>query len=391
MSITGNIGKPSPAMTGILDRAGNRNSPAAKVASIERALTAIANQPVIIGQLDQLSNNLGEMRAGAFYALSTGVLPTDADANGVFMSAEGETFGSNTYHLGGVNNGVLQFGVNSATGKAVAGGGDVVLDDDGLTVRVNPVISTTPQNKIKFLGMGDQLYGDFWTEFYYDPFNISRTEMQSWAYDDPITGTPGIAINSINASLVDAEDIGNIVNVSLKVVNSTEEGHTGVLYTRGDKSRNITSAAPDMFVEDQRDAGTAGGSIPANTWTTRVLNTEVRNIIANASLSSNDVTLPPGSYWIRAEAPSNKTDIAQLRIYDVTNSATLISGPAQRSNQSYPSYSNAVVEGLITLAGETTIRLQHRCTVARATDGMGIAAEMYEIEHFANMRIYMIP
>lgn len=101
-----------------------------------------------ISQIDQLSNNLGVMRSGEFLALSAGIFPTDTDAVGTFMSANGETFGANVYHIGGVNLGVLQWGANSSTGKFYVGAGSIILDADG--IYVTGAASPTDVNKIRF-------------------------------------------------------------------------------------------------------------------------------------------------------------------------------------------------------------------------------------------------
>lgn len=118
----------------------------------------IANRSLWFSTLDTITGDLGEIRAGAFYALSAGAYPTDADANGAFMVADGVDFGGDVYQIGGVNNGVLQFGLSSTTGKALAGGGAVTLDTNGISLdgSLNPSIIRLTNNNMALVGGADQ-------------------------------------------------------------------------------------------------------------------------------------------------------------------------------------------------------------------------------------------
>ena len=93
-----------------------------------------------VDTLSDLSDDLGDVRAGRFLALITGVEPTDADANGSFVSADGETFPEGKVHFGGVNNGDLQFGLSAMDGSALFGAGNVKLDKLGTHLPAWPEI-----------------------------------------------------------------------------------------------------------------------------------------------------------------------------------------------------------------------------------------------------------
>ncbi len=94
------------------------------------------------GRVQQISGDVlfagnVEIRAGRFIAAtedSATLEPTDIDFSGCFISAEGETFGDSTYNIGGVNAGVLQFGLDAATGKAYFMGGAAIMDDGGINL-----------------------------------------------------------------------------------------------------------------------------------------------------------------------------------------------------------------------------------------------------------------
>jgi len=94
------------------------------------------------GRVTQISGDVlfagnVEIRAGRFIAATEDSMtlePTDLDFSGCFMSAEGETFGDDLYNIGGVNAGVLQFGLSATDGKAYFMGGAAIMDDGGINL-----------------------------------------------------------------------------------------------------------------------------------------------------------------------------------------------------------------------------------------------------------------
>lgn len=90
-----------------------------------------------------------------------------------------------------------------------------------------------------------------------------------------------------------------------------------------------------MHVRDEKTSGTAGGSLTANAWNVRTLNTVVTNTIAGASLASDQVTLPAGTYDIEAHAPTysaTNTYQARLKLTNVTDTATAALGMSGNHN-----------------------------------------------------------
>lgn len=82
---------------------------------------------------------------------------TSTDFTGSFMSGEGATFGSETYNFGGVNAGVLQAGVKQSDGSILAGGGVVMMNEDGISVVVGA--STADINSYKLVDSLGNLIG----------------------------------------------------------------------------------------------------------------------------------------------------------------------------------------------------------------------------------------
>lgn len=177
----------------------------------------------------------------------------------------------------------------------------------------------------------------------------------------------------------------------------------GTLYTATDVEgalQEIGSISAGLFdayacYQDQKSAGTAGGSSTSGSWQTRTLNTEVFDPASIGSLSSNAVTLSAGSYFLRAEssfgATGNSGAIIQLRIRNTTGSTTVAVSPAQR-----PGSANTVVDdstillasGRLVAAGTVAIEVQYQTTAGVSTSGLGWAGNFGETEVFTTLVIY---
>ena len=79
-----------------------------------------------------------------------------------------------------------------------------------------------------------------------------------------------------------------------------------------------------LRVQEEQPSGTGGGT-PSTGWQTRVLNVVKTNTIDGASLASNTITLPAGTYKIEASAPGFSST-HQLRLYNITQSAAALVG-----------------------------------------------------------------
>ncbi len=152
-----------------------------------------------------------------------------------------------------------------------------------------------------------------------------------------------------------------------------------------------------MIVQDQKPAGTAGGTFTSGAWQTRDLNTIQYNSIPGASLASNRVTLPAGTYLVKASAPAFYVGNHKTRLYNFTGSSTLIAGSLEMSFQGSTGYdqTRSFVLGSFTLVGNTAIELQHRCYATRSTDGFGgfnssNASTWGEVETYSQVEIQKI-
>lgn len=122
-----------------------------------------------------------------------------------------------------------------------------------------------------------------------------------------------------------------------------------------------------FHVRDQVGSGTGGQSLTNSIWNTRRLQTVVTNEIAGASLGSNQLTLPAGTYFIEADVVVRNTTFtasSQLRLRNITDAATLLLGQGNTftwsgSGITVTGSSQQTLKGRFTIAGAKVIELQN--------------------------------
>lgn len=142
---------------------------------------------------------------------------------------------------------------------------------------------------------------------------------------------------------------------------------------------------PLLAVRDVKSTASDGGASGANTWNWRTLNTVDTNEIADASLASNQISLPAGDYEIEARAPAYGTGRHRLRLYNQTAGTTLLNG--QNNYASGGGGSTAHLSGRFTLGATSTLRLHHFTELAVATIGLGVGNAGGVQSVFADVRI----
>lgn len=128
-----------------------------------------------------------------------------------------------------------------------------------------------------------------------------------------------------------------------------------------------------LHVQDQKASGTNGGGFTSGAWRTRDLNTAVVNTISGASLSTNQITLPAGTYDIVASCQGFSVDQHQAKWVNVTDTADVVIGlnARSRSSSATDGHSPALLQTRFTIAGTKVFELQNRCLTTKATDGFG--------------------
>jgi len=145
-----------------------------------------------------------------------------------------------------------------------------------------------------------------------------------------------------------------------------------------------------FIVQETQANGTDGGTFTAGAWRTRALNTTQVNTISGASLGSNRVTLPAGTYRIQGGANAYRVEHNSTRLYNITASATILIGTSTRASEVNLETSVSLVGGIITLSAATVIELQHRCVTSKSTYGLGSAVDTGERELYSFLEIEKI-
>ena len=155
--------------------------------------------------------------------------------------------------------------------------------------------------------------------------------------------------------------------------------------TSGNVRRGIQTYA---IICDQKSSGTDGGTFSNGAWRTRDLNTEIFDPDNIVSVASNQFTLGAGTYLIKAYASAIEVNRHQTRLYNVTSSAVVEVGSSEHSSSSGGFATNkSFVNARITITGNTTFELQHRCHVSRSNDGYGLGNSWAD-NRFSMVEIY---
>lgn len=141
-----------------------------------------------------------------------------------------------------------------------------------------------------------------------------------------------------------------------------------------------------LIAVDERTSGTSPDAGTAGSYSTRVLNTVRANTIAGASLSSNTIILPAGTYNIQASSPYSSGNSNKARLYNVTASAVISIGQSGYSDSSAPVCSSDI-SCQITVGVTTTIRLEHRQQTASP---MGRPVTFGDVEVYSSVVIQKV-
>lgn len=155
---------------------------------------------------------------------------------------------------------------------------------------------------------------------------------------------------------------------------------------------NVRRVTPKPFavLEDQKATNTAGGAVVATTWTTLDLNTEVEDVNGIVAIATNQLTPIAGSYRISISrnvlANATNATVMRMRLRNVTTGAII----AVSDNVSMAGNGSGqmAIEASFTANGTDAYDIQYYSTQARATNGLGLAAnEGGAVERY--MRVHL--
>jgi hypothetical protein len=143
-----------------------------------------------------------------------------------------------------------------------------------------------------------------------------------------------------------------------------------------------------FHVRDEKASGVDGGASVAGD-NTRDLNTVVTNEITGASLSSNQITLPAGTYFIQASAPAFKPNFHKIILYNTTDTSNEVIGLSAYSSSAESVQTTAMLCQRFTITATKVFELTHQIHAAKATNGLGVSFTP-TINIYANVMIWKV-
>jgi hypothetical protein len=164
-------------------------------------------------------------------------------------------------------------------------------------------------------------------------------------------------------------------------------------FLRGDNTFASAQGAYEsqlLHVRDEKSANTAGGTFTSGDWRTRTLNTVMTNEISGASLSSDQVTLPSGTYFINASAPFHNSGRVKAILRNTSDSSDAIIGTSDFGSAADDQQGTNFITGRFTIASSKTFEIQQRCESTTATTGFGVSSNSTVTEVYTDVQIWKV-
>ena len=182
----------------------------------------------------------------------------------------------------------------------------------------------------------------------------------------------------------------NTVSLAKLTATGTKDATT---FLRGDNSFAVPAGSKFgtalLHVRDEKSSGTDGGTNTTGSFVTRTLNTVMTNEISGASLASNKITLPAGTYFIYARVPAFNVDRHKTKLRNTTDSSDTLIG-----SNSYVSGSSIQVDswiiGRFTIAGTKEFEIHYRNQTAITSTGLGLGVGYGVLEVYTDVQIWKV-
>jgi hypothetical protein len=192
----------------------------------------------------------------------------------------------------------------------------------------------------------------------------------------------GLTLPGVKTDFSDLDDTPSSFTGEAFKVPAVNAGETALEF--------VTALSTDNYAHfrDEKPNATQGGSSISGTQT-RTLNTTKVNNIPGCSLSSDQVTLAAGDYYIVARAGALFAQNHKIQLYNVSTSTyDLIGSNAYTGASSVQT--DSWIKATLTVTASHTFELRHRIVVATATNGLGVASFSGEVEVYAEMWIWRV-
>ena len=209
--------------------------------------------------------------------------------------------------------------------------------------------------------------------------------------DKPLTSadiTDGIIVNA---------DINSSAAIAVSKLSATGTANQVLRMNSGATALEFATVSGTTFgsallhVRDEKSSGTVGGTFTSGAWQTRTLNTVLTNEISGASLSSNQIILPSGTYYIFAYGNATAVGTHKTKLRNITDSSDTLIGRSSYANSNFDAGDTGNLIGRFTIAAQKTFEFQHRCENTVATHGFGyINVGFTVVEVYADVHIWKV-
>jgi hypothetical protein len=157
-----------------------------------------------------------------------------------------------------------------------------------------------------------------------------------------------------------------------------------IKFTRTGDKGDAGSLTQVLWVTDEKPSGTPGGDGAPGTYVVRTLNTIKKNSISGASLASNQITLPAGTYRAKASAIAT-VNAHRLYLHNVTDNIAVALGGTQASGSG--NTASTIAESEFVLAATKVFELRHWISTNITSTGLGSMSSSGMAEVYAQVFI----
>jgi hypothetical protein len=140
-------------------------------------------------------------------------------------------------------------------------------------------------------------------------------------------------------------------------------------------------------ISDVKASGGDGGTATSGSYQTRTLNTLSDPLGIVTSLSSNQFTLPAGTYHVEANAPGYAVGRHKIKLRNVTDGSDAIIGSSENSTPAAAVQTRSHLNGIVTITSSKTFELQHRVNTTAGTNGFGVSSVFGDSETYSIVKI----
>jgi hypothetical protein len=209
---------------------------------------------------------------------------------------------------------------------------------------------------------------------------IATANYAAGSVDAAALGTSAVTTAKINDGAVTTDKLGASAVTAAKVTDAT------LTPAKFDSSQYGGKYA---YLRNAPSSGTNGGTFTSGAWRTRELDSEVTDDIG-ITLSSNEFSLPAGTYRIEARAPAFQCNHHKARLYNVTDASATIIGSTANAGAADNIQTDAWVRGVFTIAGTKTFRIEHICETTSSTTGLGTPGSFSVVEVYCEVELWKI-